>query len=450
MSRPGILLLVLIVLAALAGRVLIHVHDTNTSDASSSSTNADGATPGGTDPAPPKPLTTTAESGAAGAMESQLLNEAFQISKARSLTFPEALDFVPTSAAGIQKAWQNERNSQFPSDTLERLGLTWQLLGILPEDEDLTARYRLRSSLSRDVLYDAQNRSLLHTETIETKKPEPREWLTRQLMRLLLDQNFRWREALIPAEVNLDRMLAQQAFVTGDTTWQTLKFTETDAVASHAWKRTDTLTNNWPKPLRMIEFLGMRDGVHFCQAVSSQNVALDSIYQQLPTSTAHILHPDRYLETPRWNPQKLRWAQLDVHNSEPVWDNVIGELLIRSWLESVALPEDAGLIAAGWEGDGVLLYQTTSGTPQLAWKSAWRDSSHADRFFNLVRAQAPKLFGVSIPTQQQPKSITYEDLLSLKIQAEDNTVTIIRWTEDSWKEALESLASRSSFEKNKP
>ena len=79
----------------------------------------------------------------------------------------------------------------------------------------------------------------------------------------------------------------------------------------------------------------------------------------------------------------------------------------------------------------------------------WRDASAADRFFNLVRAQAPKLFGVSIPTQQQPKSITYDDLLGLKVQAEENTVTILRWTEDVWKEALESLASRSSFEKNK-
>ncbi len=449
MSRPGILLLVLIILAALAGRALIGVHDTNTSSGappvSDSGTNGDGAAS-----APAKPLTTTAESGPAGALESLLLNEAFQISKARELTFPEALDFVPTSTAGIQKAWQAERNAQFPSDTLARLGLTWQLLGILPHDEDLTARYRLRSSLSSDVLHDAQNGSLLHTETVDTKKSETREWLTRHLMRLLLDQNFQWREAIIPTEVNLDRMLAQQAFVTGDTTWQTLKYTKTDVVASQAWKRTDTLTNNWPKPLRIIEFLGMRDGVHFCQAVSAQNVALDSIYQQMPTTTSHILHPDRFLETPRWEPQRLRWAQRDVQNSEPAWDNVIGELLIRSLLEVVSLPEDAGLIAAGWEGDGVLLYQTSSDAPQLVWKSAWRDAAAADRFFNLVRAQAPKLFGVSIPTEQKPKSITYEDILGLKILAEGNTVTIIRSTEESWKDALESLASRSSFEKNRP
>ena len=194
----------------------------------------------------------------------------------------------------------------------------------------------------------------------------------------------------------------------------------------------------------------MRDGVHFCQAVSAQNVALDSIYQQMPTTTSHILHPDRFLETPRWEPQRLRWAQRDVQNSEPAWDNVIGELLIRSLLEVVSLPEDAGLIAAGWEGDGVLLYQTSSDAPQLVWKSAWRDAAAADRFFNLVRAQAPKLFGVSIPTEQKPKSITYEDILGLKILAEGNTVTIIRSTEESWKDALESLASRSSFEKNRP
>ena len=184
--------------------------------------------------------------------------------------------------------------------------------------------------------------------------------------------------------------------------------------------------------------------------MTAQNVVLDSVYQQLPTATSHILHPDRFLEIPRWEPQQVRWAQRDVMQSEPLWDNVIGELLIRAWLETATLPEDAGLIAARWEGDGVLLYQTETDAPQLLWKTLWQDVPAAERFFNLIRAQATKLFGVSIPTAQTPTSITYGDLLSLVIQRDANTVTVLRWTEDAWKAALMDLAQRSTFEKNNP
>ena len=439
-SRPGTLLLILLILATGAGWALKAVHDRNTAPKPLSPADPTDAS-GQTDPAKPE----LAESSGTREMESTLLNEAFQLSKGRSLAYQEALSFIPTSAAAIQRAWQRQRNALYSSETLKGMGLSMQLLGMLPEDEDLTARYRLRASLSTDVYYDPQDGKLLHTETLDTNDPESKEWLARHLMGLLLDQNFRWRESLLPTEVNLDRALAQQAFVAGDITWHALQHTKADVARSHAWKRTDTLTNNWPKVLREIEFLGMREGVHFCQAISGQDVVLDSVYQQIPTSTAHLLHPDRFLEIPRWQPKVMKWAQLDLLGSEPVWTNVMGELVIRAWLETATLAEDASLIAALWEGDGVLLYQTNNDAPQLAWKSLWRSESSAQRFFNLVRAQAQKLFGVSIPTQQTPDSIVYGDLLGLKIKRDGASVTILRWTEEAWLAALEDLASRSSF-----
>ena len=107
MNRPGILLLVLMVCAAIAGKVLIGIHDANTATPNPpSKAGEDLVNDPEPTPAPSMPLTTATESGPAGALEGQLLNEAFQLSKGRALTFPEALDFVPTSIAGIQKAWQ--------------------------------------------------------------------------------------------------------------------------------------------------------------------------------------------------------------------------------------------------------------------------------------------------------------------------------------------------------
>jgi hypothetical protein len=442
MSRPGLLLVILLVLAGIAGRFLVSVHDKNTAPPKEPKLSSEAS-------APP-PTAPVAQGGEGGTVESELLNEAYQLSQARQLQYQDALELLPNSAAAIQKAWQRQLVERFPSETLDRLGLTLQLLGILPSDEDLTARYRLRANLSPEVTYDSQEGSLLHTKNLTLTDPESKEWLAFQLTLMLLDQNFQWHESLIPTEVNMDRSLAQLAYVQGDATWQALKHTKTDVAKSHAWKRTDTLTNNWPRALREAEFLPLREGVHFCQAIAGQNVMLDAVYQQLPSSTAQIIHPDRYLEIPRWEPRNLRWAQRDILRSEPVWDNVIGELMIRGWLQSALPAEDAALLAAGWEGDGVLLYQTEDEAPQLVWKTAWRNASTAERFFKLLTDQAKALFEIEGAPEKSDTTATFPDVLGPKLILAEDTVTLLRTTTPTWAEALEDVAQRSRFRENKP
>lgn len=456
MRHPGILLAILLLLALIGGRVLVHVHDRNTAKpipASQPTPKANGnGSPSEDDPEtadPPQPLTQAA-SGKGAAMESVLLNEAYKVSKARNLQYQEALVFQPSTATAIQQAWQTQLTTFFPSDSLARLGLALQTLGILPADEDLVARYRLRPNFSPEVFYAPLEGRLLHSESLAIDDPESEEWLTAHLILMLLDQNFRWHEEWVPVEVNMDQALAQYAFVLGDTFWQTLKRTRTDAVASHAWKRTDALTGNWPRALREAEFLPLREGVHFCQSVSSQNVALDSIYQQMPTSTTHIIHPDRYLEIPRWEPRRLAWARLDINRTEPLWENVIGELMLRAWLQSVLPAEEAGLLASRWEGDGVLLYQTPDQGPQLVWKTAWRDAAAAEQFFNQLGENAATLFGMEGEPARAENSLTFEGVLGLKVTHAEDTVTVLRTTKPAWRETLEDIALRSSFQPKTP
>ncbi len=454
MSRPGLLLLFLILSAFVAGGVLVRVHERNTakpaiekiSIGDPSDETAENSPPSPPVAAPAQPTLTQAE-GSGAALEGALLNEAYQISKARSLQYQDALEFQPCTPTAIQKAWQKQINMRFPSDTLERLGLALQTLGILPADEDLVARYRLRPNFSPEALYDPLEGRLLHSPNLSIEAGESKEWSTTHLALMLLDQNFAWHESQLPVEVNLDRALAQRAFAQGDATLITLKHTQADVATSQAWKRTDSLTNNWPPALREIEFLPLREAIHFCQSVTAQDVALDAVYQRLPTSTAHLIHPDRYLEIPPWEPRRLQWAQLDLRGSEPVWENVVGELLIRAWLQRSLTPEDAGMLASGWEGDGVLLYQTPDQAPQLVWKTNWRRPETAMRFFDALVQHAKPLFEITgEPTEKTETSAFFDDLLSLKLMRDDDTVTVLRGTEAEWTETLQDLAQRSSFE----
>ncbi len=438
MNRPGILFAVLLLLACVAGVALVRIHDANTRPKLPKSSETNG-------------LTGASNGNPTSATEGELLDQAYQIAQTRQLAFPEDVTMGPASVAVIQKAWQNTLQERFPGDSLARMGLAWQLLGILPADEDLVARYRLRSVPSQESYYDPSTGKLLHHPEMDISNEASREWLTHHLILMLLDQNFHWRESQLPLEVNTDQALAQEAISLGDTFWHTLKHTKTDATEAHAWRQLDALTNNWPEPLRAIEFLGMREAVHFCQAVTGQGLALDAIYQQLPTCTAHLLHPDRYLEIPRWQPRRLDWAQLDLRGAEPEWENVVGELLLRTWLQRVLSEGEGALLASAWEGDGFLFYQTDTEAPQLVWKTAWRNEERAQAFLSVLDEHALPLFETDTSERQaEGNRVTFPGILKLTLIREGETVSVFRTTDDAWLEALESLAARSAFTEKKP
>ncbi len=462
MSRPGLLLLVLVILAGLAGRVLTNVHRGNTArpaplsaspDSPADAPAEENSTEESADPAsvsssssPPPTPSLDQGGGSRAAIEGALLNEAYQISKARALTYQDALNFQPGTEAALQQTWQRQIATRFPSDSLNRLGLALQVTGILPSDEDLAARYRLFPNPSPSTLYDPLENQLLHSEHLTTEDPATREWVAIHLLLMLLSQNFGWYEQFTPAEVNWDRALAEQAFVLGDAVLHAARHTETDIRESQAWRKLTSITERWPAPFSDAEMLPLREGVHFCQAVSGQNVALDSIYQQLPDTTSHLLHSDRYLEIPRWQPRRLEWAQLDLRQSEPVWENVMGELMIRAWLRAALGEESASALASGWEGDGVLLYQTDDEAPQLVWKSAWRDSGSAQRFFETLGEHAGRLFEMEETTgRRDGNTWTFDGVLTLSLTLAEDTVTMVRSTEPEWAAALTDLGDRSSF-----
>ncbi len=450
MSRPGILLVILLLLATAAGYSLHQVKLSQTRPKPVQPVEFEPATPSNAeDPAPPEVSQTPTPADDSG-NTALLLNEAFRLSRLRELPYQEALSFKKQSPADLQSIWKRDLDATFPSDSLSRFGLVLQLLGFLDPSEDLDARFRAAPTLFTDAYYDAQNNELLYTETNDPSQAESRATLSQQLLLMLLEQQFQWREQQIPIEVNMDQALAQRAFVGGDAFWHMLRYNEMDAAKSPVWQLADARAQALPPILRDAVMLPFREGVHFCQAIVEAGVALDSIYQQRPATTAHLLHPDRYLRTPRYEPRQVRWAQLDIKRHEPTWDNVLGEVLIRSALRMHVSHAMADVLAAGWDGDGVLLYQTDTQGPQLLWKTAWRDAAAAKQFFNWLDTQGPTLFEVAREERQvfdDERRVVYPSVLEVDLTLKDDTVTLLRTTEPEWAAALKELSARSPFEK---
>ena len=104
-------------------------------------------------------------------------------------------------------------------------------------------------------------------------------------------------------------------------------------------------------------------------------------YETLPASTEQIIHPRKYdageepMEVSVPDPTEALgegWSALDR--------NVMGELFLRSYLESDIDPQMAADAAAGWGGDEFILLETPDGDDALVMFSVWDTEADAVEF----------------------------------------------------------------------
>jgi hypothetical protein len=155
------------------------------------------------------------------------------------------------------------------------------------------------------------------------------------------------------------------------------------------------------------------DGLLFVARVRAHHPfgAVDALWSDPPASTEQILHPEKY---------DACEATIAVDESalpalpgfgRPTGSDVLGELVVRTWLEAALPPEIAARAAAGWGGDRAGLYAPTpsvsvadggAAVPMapLAWLTVWDDAAEADDFARAARqvlAQMSKAGGEPEP-----------------------------------------------------
>ena len=146
------------------------------------------------------------------------------------------------------------------------------------------------------------------------------------------------------------------------------------------------------------------DGLLFVARVRAHHPwsAVDALWSDPPASSEQILHPEKY---------DTCEATLAVDESalpaltgfgRPTASDVLGELVVRTWLESALPPEIAARAAAGWGGDRAGLYAPTPSASAadggaavplapLAWLTVWDDAAEADDFARAARQVLAKM-----------------------------------------------------------
>lgn len=203
------------------------------------------------------------------------------------------------------------------------------------------------------------------------------------------------------ANGNIDQAMAINALIQGDARL-TLQFYITELiemgvltvenVIGRTGITTETLPDNTPTILTAEQRFATEDGFDFVQELYRETESwrlVDLVYERLPLSTEHILHPTLYLlyEPPHNTPVYLLddfWQTQDLNADdwELAYDQRLGEFYLRAHLELLFMPDMVDTLATGWGGDRFLLYTDNSGNNIVVWRISW-DTTEDFTAFNL-------------------------------------------------------------------
>jgi hypothetical protein len=140
-------------------------------------------------------------------------------------------------------------------------------------------------------------------------------------------------------------------------------------------------------------------GLAFVQALYDEGgfAAVDEAWEQLPQSTEHILHPDRYLANDA--PQLVTVAPL-TDTLGAGWqlakEDILGEFYLREYLSQQLDSNQVNEAATGWGGDRYAVYWNESNQQSvLVLQITWDTAADAKEFLSFYPKYPDGLFGVS-------------------------------------------------------
>lgn len=220
--------------------------------------------------------------------------------------------------------------------------------------------------------------------------------LAHEYVHALQDQYYDLEKLLPDESEDDDGGLAKRALIEGDATLsgQTyllslLKTPEDfDKITEEIQDITTDVLDKTPRYLRESLTFPYVQGLAFAEAVQKQGgyAAVNAALADPPKSTEQILHPDKYIKTPRDEPQVVALPPLtDTLGSgwKRIDGGTFGEFDIQVLLDEngARRPERA---AAGWDG-GLYEFYQNGDQALLLFKTVWDNQKEADEYETALR-----------------------------------------------------------------
>jgi hypothetical protein len=139
------------------------------------------------------------------------------------------------------------------------------------------------------------------------------------------------------------------------------------------------------RELQTLASFPYREGAQFVSELLKSGwwPAVNAAYLDPPVSTELILHPEKYIESPRDLPRSVVLPNLDLELEgwRQVGQDVLGELLLRAHLEKYLWDTtEAQNAAAGWDGDLAAVWEDSEGHDVFVVRILWDSDEEAAEF----------------------------------------------------------------------
>ena len=271
------------------------------------------------------------------------------VESVRGLRFLEPVDVAVLDDEAFRRSLAGGGEPTEESDAEVAIGVL-RALGLLEGAGDLGPAGELDASTVAGF-YDTETRQLVVRGTRLT--PFVRQVLVHELTHALDDQHF----DLEPDVVDDEAALAFEALVEGNAVVVESRYlaslTQDEREAARAeedatFGGAGAGAGEVPAILAELGVFPYRDGPPLVVALleAGGRARLDAAFRVPPTTTAEVLHPERFIDGPR------RAAVGPVRADGRVVDEgVLGELVLRLVLAETLSEDGAARAAAGWAGD---------------------------------------------------------------------------------------------------
>ncbi len=354
------------------------------------------------------------------------------IAKLRGLDFKRSVTYREIGREQLPAILRQKLLQQIPEKEFADNGVAMAAMGLLPPGLDLEKTYLALLGEQIGAFYDQHTRELFTFSGHPLTNAQNRVILAHELTHALQDQHFDLGRLPLENRDNDDRALAASALIEGDATLAMNQYMLGDLSAASikdslagALSTDVTQLVAAPRFLRETLLFPYLHGLAFCQTLYESGgwPALAAAYAQPPSSTAEILHPERYLSEP---PVAVALPEGPVLGKAPLGVNVLGEFGARQ-VFAAWLHDDPRAIAAagGWRGDRYAVYGDARANSYI-WRTVCRDASGAATFAAAARDGLAKFHGANAGARVRKVDVTG-----------GSTVTVIDAQDSAWAAALE-------------
>lgn len=267
------------------------------------------------------------------------------------------------------------------------------LLDFIPPGTDLKEVFAELYAGSVVGYYDTDTGEMYVLNEGDGLTPAAKHTLAHELIHALQDQVFDLDAFLPEDEENDDLARAKTALIEGDAVIAALRYatsfltrSEIGQIYRSGGGRPD-ISKIPPVLIELITF-PYQEGAVFVDSIQTGAdwESIDAAYSNPPLSTEHILHPDKYLAGEEPEPVRLPdFSPVPGPGWETLDEGVLGEYLIRLYLENRLTRSRAANAAEFWGGDAYALLRNEAGDESaLVSLSAWDSEEDAQDFFSAV------------------------------------------------------------------